>query len=141
MFQHVLIVDPDPASARQLKELLLQQGIGKVTIAGRTGVGVEELRTKHKPFFDFIITNIDQPDVVGIDAVTKLREEGVSKRIPIVVTCEERDPVLLFLALKAGADEYVLKKDILSHKLLAILTIAVERRNSRLSPFMRQRLR
>jgi CheY-like chemotaxis protein len=132
MFKHALIIDPSPADTKEIKQALLHLGTEKVTVAGRSTIGIEELRTGHKPFFDVIILDIEQPDAGDIEAVLNIRKEVKATEIPLVVLYHgELDARVMFRCLINGADEFVSKQRFLSAQMNGLLLMACQRRKSR----------
>jgi PAS domain S-box-containing protein len=85
----VLLVDDDPATLEYLSELVLQRG-GTVLCGanGRDGVA---LARAHRP--DAIIMDLAMPVMNGFEAVRLLREDRLTRDIPIlVVTARDLTP-------------------------------------------------
>lgn len=120
----VLIIDPSPADTKQIKRRFIAATNCAVTVAGRTSVGIEELRTKRKPRIDFLVVEIDQPDTNDLEVIKKLREET---KIPMLVLADTSNPVHLFKSLNLGADEYLDKKTFFSTDLATLLLTIQER--------------
>ena len=59
--------------------------------------------------FDILLTDLNLPDIHGIEIIRRVRESRFNARIPIFVVSGERDPKLLRRARVAGADEVLSK--------------------------------
>lgn len=128
--ERVLIIDPSPMDTKQIKQKFVSTLGCSVTVAGRTSVGVEELKTKRVPAIDFLVVEIDQPDTNDLQVINKLREET---DVPMLVLTSELNPTHMFKSLLAGADEYLDKKFFLSADLTTLLLTIQERARIRTS--------
>lgn len=73
--------------------------------SAKDGHGLLDLARLHRP--DVIIADISMPLLNGIDAVRRLREEGITSRV--VFLTMHPDMVYATRALEAGGSAYVLK--------------------------------
>jgi CheY-like chemotaxis protein len=69
---HVLVVDDDPAVQRLLERIIRNEGHDPVVVAS----GREALGRLVSATFDLIITDINMPDVDGIELILAVRESG-----------------------------------------------------------------
>jgi pilus assembly protein CpaE len=102
----ILVVDSDPTVQRALGHALSQAGYEVLA----SGDGVEALRIKHsdKPALVLIASNL--PNVDGFTIVARLRvEDGPSTHTPVIVLLPENDGEARSKALRAGADDYLVK--------------------------------
>ena len=75
----ILLVDDEEPIRVSLSTYL--QRIGHdVTVAGN---GIEALRTLSKQPFDLVVTDVNMPDMDGIEVILKLRE--AASEIPLIV--------------------------------------------------------
>jgi DNA-binding NarL/FixJ family response regulator len=72
---------------------------------------------------DIVLMDIDMPGMTGIEAVTKIRENG--NTIPIIMLTVFDDNEHVFEAIRAGASGYLLKKHI-STKLFESIAEALD---------------
>src|SRR5262245_41191556 len=77
----------------------------KVVGQARTGKEALWLTLQHKP--DVLITDIEMPEMTGLEVAAKLRETGSSSRVIILTTFAR--PGYLRRALQSGAAGYLLK--------------------------------
>ena len=78
----------------------------ETSLAKNSGQGISKALTESP---DLIITDLNLPDVAGIEAITMLKEIPFTSGIPIVVLTVESARQLKIKALKAGAAEYLLR--------------------------------
>jgi two-component system, cell cycle response regulator DivK len=100
-----LIIE-DNENNRVLITRLLEKA-GYRTLQAITGMQGVEMALQHKP--DFIILDIQLPDIDGIDALRKIRTSEIGNAIPVIAMTSfamsgDREK---FLA--AGCDEYIEK--------------------------------
>ena len=104
----VLIVDDSAAIRKILQRMLGQAGVtlGKVVEAGD---GVEALeRLKVQPV-NLILSDINMPNMDGIQLLTELKSKAESKHIPVIMITTEGGEAKVMEALELGASGYVRK--------------------------------
>jgi two-component system chemotaxis response regulator CheY len=109
MILDVLIVDDSAAIRKILKRMLDQAGLplGKVVEAGD---GVEALeKLKQQSTINLILTDINMPNMDGIQLLTELKSKAESKHIPVVMITTEGGEAKVMEAVQLGAAGYVRK--------------------------------
>ena len=104
----VLIVDDSAAIRKILQRMLGQAGVtlGKVVEAGD---GIEALeRLKIQPVH-LILSDINMPNMDGIQLLTELKSKAESKHIPVIMITTEGGEAKVMEALELGASGYVRK--------------------------------
>jgi pilus assembly protein CpaE len=102
----ILVVDADPTVQRALGHALSQAGYEVLA----SGDGLEALRIARsdKPALVLIAANL--PNVDGFTIVSRLRiEDGPSTHTPVILLLPENDTEARGKALRAGADDYLVK--------------------------------
>src|SRR2546426_5012499 len=103
MDQHLLVIREDPASIRQVTDVLRERGYTVATLSNfefAIDPGVAES-------FDLIVVDHSEPRLNAINICAELRERNVEA--PVVVLADHNrahDRVAIF---RAGADDYLLK--------------------------------
>ncbi len=100
----IMIADDHPLFAKGLKNLLTSENFDIVGVVKNGKKAVEEA-LKKRP--DVILMDIKMPDLDGIKATKKIKDELPETSIIILTSFEEEDS--LFKAIKAGASGYLLK--------------------------------
>ena len=100
----VILADDHRIVVDGLRGLLEQADFILAGIAA-TGVELVDLAQKVKP--DVIVADISMPQLNGIDAVRKLREDGIESKVVFLTMHHDADYVRS--ALDAGANGYVVK--------------------------------
>jgi two-component system KDP operon response regulator KdpE len=119
MRSSVLLVDGDPQMAKVLASLLFNGGY-EVRMARDADSAMASLG-KGRP--DVIITDIDMPDVDGIELCRRVRQ---TSNVPIIVVSGNNDGQSEVAALDAGADDFI-TKPFNSDRLLARMRVALRR--------------
>jgi PAS domain S-box-containing protein len=102
----VLLVEDNPADARLFTELVRDTGAGhwKMVLVDRLSVGLERL--SREPF-DVMLLDLSLPDADGLDTLVRAHTEA--PKIPIVVLTDHDDEALAVRAVRAGAQDYLVK--------------------------------
>ena len=117
-----LVVDDDPHMRRLLSEALRRGGICVLEAkSGREALKLTQTAVPH-----FIVTDIEMPDVDGLELCRRLRKLTATSNVPIVVVsgaaasiggrCDRRrlrcrPPEALLSSLAAGNDSAVARQD------------------------------
>lgn len=134
--KQILLVEDNPGDARLLKEALkefnhappfelvhvtsLSDGIKRIKQAG----------------FEAVLLDLSLPDAQGVDTVVRMQREAVS--LPIVVLTGLDDDSAAVEAVRAGAQDYLVKGHIDGRLLVRALSYAIER--NRLQEAMQRHL-
>lgn len=104
----VLIVDDSAAIRKILHRVLVQTEVplGKVLEAGD---GVEALLKLKTDKVGLILSDINMPNMDGIELLTKLKEDADFKSVPILMVTTEGSQAKVMQALELGASGYVRK--------------------------------
>ena len=120
----ILVVE-DSASMRSYVTTILE-GDADVEIV-EASTGFEALKTLPHHKFDAIVTDINMPDINGLELVSFLKNHPVYKTIPILIISTESADADRQRAAALGAEEYVCKPfeaSELMEKLRRLLTVA-----------------
>jgi two-component system chemotaxis response regulator CheY len=104
----VMIVDDSAAIRKILQRVLIQAGfpIGAVHEATDGNEALAVLKT-HK--VGLILSDINMPNMDGIELLTKLKADAVLKSVPIVMVTTEGSQARVLQALELGAAGYIRK--------------------------------
>jgi pilus assembly protein CpaE len=102
----VLVVDDDASVQRLLQYTLKQEGYEVlVTADGAAGLALWQ---KESP--SLILLDATPAGVDGFEVATRIRaEEGPGRHVPIIMLTSDRDVQQKVRALRAGADDYLIK--------------------------------
>jgi two-component system chemotaxis response regulator CheY len=104
----VMIVDDSAAIRKILKRMLDQAGgtLGKVVEAGD---GVEALEKLKQQPIHLILSDINMPNMDGIQLLTELKSRAESKHIPVIMITTEGGEAKVMEAVQLGASGYIKK--------------------------------
>jgi pilus assembly protein CpaE len=106
MAVRILVIDSDPTVQRALGIALSYAGY-EVTASGEGPEGLRIARSD-KPSLVLVAANL--PGVDGYQVVQRLRiEDGPSTHTPVILLLPENEPEARTKALRAGADDYLIK--------------------------------
>ena len=101
----VVIADDQPIIRQGLKMILeLDENI---KLVGEAGTGVELMEVLHHTPCDLVLMDIRMPQMDGVEATGKVKNECKGTKVLILTTFE--DDEYIFNCLKNGADGYLLK--------------------------------
>ena len=116
----VLIVDDFQTMRRIILTALTQIGFTKFLEAENGEVALNMLRSKR---VDFIVSDWNMPQMMGIDLLKAVRGDEKLKTIPFLMVTAESQKENILEAVKAGVTNYIVKpfnRDTLEQKLGAI---------------------
>ncbi len=104
----ILIVDDSAAIRKILQRVLtqLQVPIGAVYEASDGREALEMLKTK---LVGLVFSDINMPNMDGIELLTRLKASDVLKAVPVVMVTSEGSQAKVLQALELGAVGYVRK--------------------------------
>ena len=103
--RRVMVVDDDPDALAMMDKILTDEGVELIKVSNATEVGLKAAQLLP----DLILLDFLMPEINGFDVCKALRENDLTRNIPIMaVTCltKEQDIERIFAS---GADEYLAK--------------------------------
>src|SRR5579863_497154 len=121
---HVLLVEDNPGDARLFLELVRDTGAGRVKLehVNRLSLALERLDSGN---FDVVLLDLSLPDEQGLATLT--RTHAHAPNIPIVVLTGLDDEALAVKAVRAGAQDYLVKGRVDGDLLVRSMRYATER--------------
>ena len=104
----VLIVD-DSAAIRKILQRVLRQAEIPIGTVYEAGDGVEALEALKKQTVGLILSDINMPNMDGLEFLTKVRAEQAWQNLPIVMVSTEGTHAKVLEAVERGASGYVRK--------------------------------
>ncbi len=101
----ILIVDDEKDIVDLIAFNLEREGFS-VTTARNGRQALDRVR-KEKP--DLLLLDLMMPEVSGEEVCRRLRSEGATAALPIIMLTAKADPVDRILGLETGADDYITK--------------------------------
>lgn len=103
MSQETILVVDDEKEIRDLIEIYLKNEGYRIEVAS---TGLQALKVVEEKKVDLIVLDIMMPEVNGIDACIKIREQN---NIPIIMLSAKTEDIDKILGLSVGADDYLTK--------------------------------
>jgi len=105
--ERVMIVDTSPAPARLLGELMKEIGSRQPVYATQTERALD-IAWEFEP--QLVFTDLEGPDLDGVDFTTRLRRSSMaSRKAPVVVMAAQPRAGAILAARDAGAHEFLVK--------------------------------
>ena len=120
---NIVLVDDHNMIRHGLK--LIIESIKGLTIVGEASNGIEAVEkcSLHNP--NIIIMDIHMPHMNGLDAIRKLKENGINSKIIILTASKNREYIIT--ANKLGVKGYLLKESQADNLIRAISEVAMGR--------------
>ncbi|MGA2117585.1 MAG: response regulator [Bryobacteraceae bacterium] len=120
----VLLIEDEPDALTLVNYALAKWSDAPVAVewAGDLGTGLERLAERN---YHAVLLDLNLPDSGGFDTFARVREKAIDAAV-IVLTGQE-DETLALQAVRAGADDYLMKSDIRDRVLSRRIRYAVER--------------
>ncbi len=119
--QKFLIVDDFATMRRIVRNLLKELGHPN---ADEAEDGQDALKKLHAGKFDFVVSDINMPNMNGFDLLRAIRADEALKSLPVLMVTAEAKKEDIITAAQAGASGYIVKpftKATLEEKLAKIL--------------------
>ena len=116
-----LVVDDFSTMRRILRGLLKEMGCNNVDEAEDGSAALQMLKNSK---FDFIVTDINMPNMNGFDLLKAVKADPTLKHIPVLMVTAEARKEDIVLAAQSGAAGYIVKpftKATLEEKVTKIL--------------------
>lgn len=116
-----LIVDDFATMRRIVRNILKEIGYQNVDEAED---GQEALKKLRAGAFDFVVSDINMPNMNGFDLLRQIRTDDALKSLPVLMVTAEAKKEDIIMAAQAGASGYIVKpftKATLEEKLAKIL--------------------
>ncbi len=101
-----LIVDDFSTMRRIVRNLLKEMGYANADEAEDGVNALQKLRNGH---FDFVVTDINMPNMNGFELLAQIRSEDALKNLPVLMVTAEARKEDIVLAAKNGASGYIVK--------------------------------
>ena len=120
----VLLVEDNPAEAELVRDALSRARGERFVVehAGRLQAGLDRLVANG---FDVVLLDFSLPDSVGLETYERLRERA--PWVPVVILTNLDDEETAVRAVREGAQDYLLKRELASGLLVRSIRYAIER--------------
>jgi two-component system, chemotaxis family, chemotaxis protein CheY len=117
-----LVVDDFSTMRRIVRNLLKESGYTEADEAEDGVVALQKLRNSN---FDFVVSDINMPNMNGFQLLAEIKKDEKLKHIPVLMVTAEARKEDIVLAAQQGASGYIVKpftKATLEDKVSLILT-------------------
>jgi two-component system chemotaxis response regulator CheY len=104
---HILIVEDSPTMRALLGAAL--EGLDEPVKITEAESGFEALRALPRDRYDLIVTDINMPDINGLELVSFVKKNAAYREIPLVIVSTEGSSRDRDKGLELGADAYLVK--------------------------------
>ena len=122
----VLLVEDNPGDALLLREALKDLAGAVPFELAHVGRLEDALRSVKVEIFDAVLLDLSLPDAHGVETVARMLESA--PRLPIVILTGLDDDAAALEAVRAGAQDYLVKGRIDGRLLVRALSYAIERK-------------
>jgi two-component system chemotaxis response regulator CheY len=105
--RHILVVE-DSSTMRSLVVSALEALGGTIRVT-EAASGFEALRALPRDHYDLIVTDINMPDINGLELVSFVKGNTAYRAIPLVIISTEGSERDRLRGLELGADAYLVK--------------------------------
>ncbi len=127
---HILIVEDNPADVRLIQEML-NESRGNALRFEHAAALSDALALLDNSPADVILLDLSLPDSRGIETLAKIQEKA--PHTPIIVLTGMEDQSLAMQAVQTGAQDYLIKGEVVSVLLSRSIQYAIERKQIELS--------
>jgi two-component system chemotaxis response regulator CheY len=116
-----LVVDDFSTMRRIVRNLLKESGFSEADEAEDGVVALQKLRASN---FDFVVSDINMPNMNGFQLLAEIKKDDKLKHIPVLMVTAEARKEDIVMAAQQGAAGYIVKpftKATLEEKLVHIL--------------------
>ena len=101
-----LIVDDFSTMRRIVRNLLKEMGYSN---ADEAEDGVNALQKLRNMQFDFVVTDINMPNMNGFELLSQIRADETLRKLPVLMVTAEARKEDIVLAAQSGASGYIVK--------------------------------
>ncbi|BDG61381.1 response regulator [Caldinitratiruptor microaerophilus] len=103
--KRILVVDDSNMTRKMVISILSREGY-QVDSAGN---GLEALERLYQTAYDLVITDINMPQMDGLEFLRQVRQESQYGRLPVLVLSSNSSPEEVQRTMRAGASLYLIK--------------------------------
>jgi len=122
---NVLLIEDNPGDARLIELMLREAGGMQLQWVDRLREGLEVLGTNA---MDLVLLDLGLPDSHGLETLGAVRK--ANHETPVVVLTGNNDEEMALDALKAGAQDYLVKGNVNADALKRVIRYAIERKRA-----------
>ena len=121
----VLLIEDNPGDARLVKEMLIDEGANKFSLA-HVGLIREGLSLLRDEDYHVVLLDLSLPDGHGLDTIRQVC--AIAPHLPIIILTGLDDETIAIRAVQEGAQDYLVKGQMDSNLLARAIRYAIERK-------------
>lgn len=121
---NIMVVEDSPFFAKQIIDFL--KDVGYTCYPAKDGVEGLEILAREKTNIDLVLTDIEMPNMNGLEMTKKIREDKLFANLPIVAVTSVAGEAAEKRGLAVGINEYLVKLD--REKIIKTIRKCLERR-------------
>ena len=102
----VLLTDDSSTMRKIQRKVLSEMGIEDITEAGN---GKEAIAALKAGTFDFVLMDVNMPEMTGLEALKEIKATPEIAATPIIMCTSVAEKTQVMEAIKAGASNYLVK--------------------------------
>ncbi|MBA3691756.1 MAG: response regulator [Actinobacteria bacterium] len=120
----ILLIEDNPGDARLVEKYLLESEAAEFIVehVDRLGLGLQRIDSEG---FDVVLTDLNLPDSVGLETFEAIHAHA--RELPVVILSGYEDEDAAFDAVRAGAQDYVVKGSLKPEYLARTIRYAIAR--------------
>jgi PAS domain S-box-containing protein len=120
----ILLIEDNPADARLIQKALEERSVGQwnVVCVERLSEALAQLRANT---FGVALLDLSLPDSEGFETINRVQSQA--PQVPIIVLTGNEDEEFAIRAVQAGAQDYLMKGQIVPSALIRTIKYAIER--------------
>jgi len=123
----VLLVEDNPGDARLVKEMLVDAGANKFSLA-HVGLISEGLSLLREEGYDVVLLDLSLPDGYGLDMIRQVC--AAAPHLSVIILTGLDDETIAIRAVQEGAQDYLVKGQMDSNLLARAIRYAIERKRA-----------
>lgn len=121
---HILLIEDNPSDVAQVRQILdVEPQSFMLTVCRRLDEGLAHLQ---KNAVDLILLDLSLPDGHGLDVLLQLNARSYA--IPIIILTSTDDKLVASIALKQGAQDYLIKETLIPDLVIRAIHYALYRK-------------
>ncbi|MEO8393069.1 MAG: ATP-binding protein [Chloroflexota bacterium] len=122
-----MVVEDNPGDVRLVREILKEADPDRIKVISADRLAEAKDRLSEEQV-DIILLDLSLPDAAGLETLERM--QSVDLDLPIVVLTGDKDEALALQAVRAGAQDYLLKQNLDNHILTRVIRYAIERKRA-----------
>lgn len=120
----VLLVEDSLLQATVFEDILMHSGVARFVVQRRTTL-IDALQAMSGTRFDVILLDLNLPDSMGLDTFYVVKKNAGD--VPVLILTRIEDEQMAIEAVRSGAQDYLVKRELDPHVLGRVIQCVIER--------------